>query len=122
MSYTPPPCEPGELDLDAVVRMVRSADVFAYVEQTGGGTATIYAGFRYTDAAGDERWAACAGPGWFLPDPDTGHPWAFGRARIDDFYVGPDDEDAAPTPAAVTNEAAAAAAIVQQVLAAPAAD
>jgi hypothetical protein len=56
----------------------------AYVEHTGGGVATIYAG--KPDDAG--RYAACAGPGTFA------HRF-YGGAHVGDsadFYVGPDDD------------------------------
>jgi hypothetical protein len=88
---------------DVVDEIARIApDVVAYVEQTGGGVATIYAAKRREGAEGgrdedvvlwqhpDEpgwgRWPIMAGPGSF--------DWS-GRnheASLDDFYVGPDTE------------------------------
>lgn len=76
----------AEINLDVVVLFVRAFGVEATVEQTGGGTATIYAGgIRQEEGYGD-RYAAVAGPGWF-----EGPGWTQGRASTEDFYVGPDD-------------------------------
>jgi hypothetical protein len=103
---------PGEFCMsDVVDEIARIApDVVAYVEQTGGGCATIYAGKRRESATGDAdsfsadavlfqhphedfgRWPIMAGPGSF--------DW-HGRdhtAHVDDFYVGPDTELMAPVP------------------------
>lgn len=77
----------NEIDLDALCAAVRAlGHEDAYVEQTGGGCATLFAGGTYTDAHGDQRWRAAAGPGWF-----DGPGWTNGRAALGDFYVGPDD-------------------------------
>jgi hypothetical protein len=83
---------------DVVDRIEKTApDVTAYVEQTGGGCATIYAALRDPDT-GDpmlfpvpgyencSTWPIMAGPGVF--------DWR-GRnhvASLDEFYVGPDAE------------------------------
>lgn len=105
------------IDMDRVVELVRRADTFAYVEQTGGGTATIFAGpvacgfcnqdapegvgpfgtrlpwdgcpVGYDGQGGDHDWryAACAGPGWF-----EGPNWTTARGDKRDFYIGPDDD------------------------------
>lgn len=97
------------LDLDKVVALLKDKGVTAYVEQTGGGTATIYAGekfyreeerIRWRGRRGSrtrtkevigtdliERYPALAGPGWF-----DGPNWTNGRADTSDFCVGPDDD------------------------------
>jgi hypothetical protein len=99
-----------EVDLDEIALILRRdhglAD--AYVEQTGGGCATLYAGqVGYHECTcpntgklgphddgcpvpargGSPRYGSCAGPGWF-----TGPAWTGARADLDDFYVGPDDQ------------------------------
>lgn len=80
------------VDMDKVVDMLHRADTFAYVEQTGGGTATIYAGHTFVESDYGTRYAALAGPGWF-----EGPGWTIARGYAADFYVGPDDEgDANP--------------------------
>jgi hypothetical protein len=105
----------GEFCMSDVVDRIReiAPDVVAYVEQTGGGCATIYAGLRRPvvpaepEYLSDEavlyqapgeldedwgRWPVMAGPGSF--------DW-HGRdhtAHLDDFYVGPDTELMAPVP------------------------
>ncbi|MFG1926842.1 hypothetical protein [Cryptosporangium sp. NPDC048952] len=114
-----PSSDPRVLDLDEIVRLIRTGDVYAVVLNSGGGGAAIYAGEQRPDEHGDERWTACAGPGWFLPEPETGTHWAYGRARIDDFYIGPEDDDDLPISAeqaGITTEAQAAAVIVAQTL------
>lgn len=75
------------IDLDAVVDRMKAQGVDAYVEQTGGGVATIYAGPAYTDAEGDQRWSVVAGPGWF-----EGPGWHAPRADLAEFCYGPDDD------------------------------
>lgn len=76
-----------ELNLDIVVEIVNRHGVPAYVEQTGGGTATIYAGVPYKDDEGDQRFPAVAGPGWF-----TEPGWRGGRSTLYEFSIGPDDD------------------------------
>jgi hypothetical protein len=99
------------LNLDHVVTLVRRQGVFAYVEQTGGGCATIYAGEAYPDPASDHPadmlWPAVAGPGWF-----EGPAWTRARALLSDFSIGVDDQGVTmPTEpyliGAVTEEAVA---------------
>lgn len=91
------------LDLDEVVRLLKDKGVVAYVEQTGGGTATIYAGeqfqqreetWRWVDGVrvsnGSEtvpRYPVIAGPGWF-----EGPGWTHPQADAGDFAIGPDDD------------------------------
>ena len=72
----------SELNLDTVVENLKSRNVKAYVEQTGGGCATILVG-EVTDG----RAEVLAGPGWF-----SGPAWTEGRADTEDFYIGPDDD------------------------------
>lgn len=90
----PTPEESAVIDLDEVVRLLREVHDIdnAYVAQTGGGVATIYAGPTRPDpdiqsvAWGDVRYAAIAGPGtygWGVK-PST--------ASLDDFFVGVDDQ------------------------------
>ena len=109
---------PAELDLDAVVRLVEAAGVPAFVGQDGSAITAVYAGEPHRDQAGDQRWPACAGPGWFLPDPATGRHWGFSRASLDDFPVHPDDDGASPgvdaLQAGITTEWQAAAVIIAQ--------
>lgn len=75
--------EPGTIDFDEVVRLLKEADLPAYVEQTGGGTATISVGEKRSN----ERYDILVGPGWF-----EGPGWTNGRGSTDDLYIGPDDE------------------------------
>ena len=83
--------------MDDVVRILRSNGISAYVEQTGGGCATIYAGEQRIHGGstagpnrrigGGKRWDACAGPGWFV-----GPGWTSPRADRSDFAIGIDDD------------------------------
>lgn len=117
------------LDLDEVVRLLKEEHhTAAYVEQTGGGCATIYAGvlaereeprYRWTENGREQvgtelnpRWQAVAGPGWF-----EGPGWTNGRATVDEFYVGPDDDGEADPVVATRDwtERDAAAAIAKEV-------
>jgi hypothetical protein len=78
-------------------------DVVAYVEQTGGGCATIYAAKRRDDRAGGSGndqavlYQAPGEPGWGRW-PVMGGPGSFDWhgtdhvASLDEFYVGPDTE------------------------------
>jgi hypothetical protein len=50
-------------NMDTIAKLVRERFDNAYVEMTGGGCATIYAGPVVVDAAGDNRYALIAGPG-----------------------------------------------------------
>jgi hypothetical protein len=65
--------EPDLIDLDAVVAELTKLGIPAIVEQTGGGTATIYAGEPYDGGDGAERYPVAAGPGHF-----TGPGWTRG--------------------------------------------
>lgn len=79
------------IDLDKVVELVRAElpDAQCYVEQTGGGCATIYLGQPY-EIGGEELIPVSAGPGWF-----DGPNWTEGRGHRDEFYVGWDINDPA---------------------------
>ena len=88
----PRPLSDGEFDLTAVCDdLWRSYGVRAYVDMTGGGTATIYAGeqFTFSTRDGDEqqRWEVAAGPGFF-----RGPNYTYGTGYTDEFYVGADDD------------------------------
>ena len=84
-------------DMDRIAALVRERGGEAYVEQTGGGCATIFAslgcderGFPLADANG--HYGAAAGPGWF-----EGEGWTLPRGGSSEFLVGPDDDgDATP--------------------------
>lgn len=68
------------LDMDWVTaQIIERTGVTAYVEQTGGGCATIYVGTM--DEEGFPPFMC--GPGWF-----DGPNWTQGRAHIDEFYWG----------------------------------
>lgn len=69
------------IDLDAVASLVRAQGFSAYVEQTGGGIATLYAGPLAEDVSAMQHVAA-AGPGYFR----TGAP----LADLGSLYIGPD--------------------------------
>jgi hypothetical protein len=76
-----------ELNMQQVCEILKSKGIPAYVEQTGGGCATIYAGEPAPDSHGDLRYPACAGPGVF-----NGPGWTNPSATTDEFYIGPDDD------------------------------
>lgn len=83
-----------EVDLDEVARLVRETTVpgsrvcpwWAYVEQTGGGCATVYVHHGSQDPVRVRPLALC-GPGWF-----TEPGWNGARALLADCAVGPDDD------------------------------
>lgn len=94
-AHDPEP-ESTALDFDEIVRIVRDEyGVEAFVDQTGGGTATIYAGpsrpHEEADGtpatAGWLRYAVIAGPGSYGwgQRPSTGD--------LEEFYVGLDSDD-----------------------------
>lgn len=90
------------INLNRVVAWLKLYGVPAYVEQTGGGCATIYAGDRNVDRYGDgDLYHALAiGPGWF-----EGPNWTEARADTTDLYIGPHDQgegDAVSTHAGMT--------------------
>lgn len=76
------------IDMDAVVADLHAMGHPAFVQQTGGGCATIQAGTPFTDSLGDDRYPVLAGPGWF-----EGPGFTVARANVADFYIGPDEDD-----------------------------
>jgi hypothetical protein len=74
----------GQFNMQRVLHLVLRAGVHAYIEQTGGGCMTIYAGAQHEDSEGATRWAAIAGPGVVRAGFTLGD-WC-------DFYVGVDDD------------------------------
>lgn len=113
---------PTRIDMQAVVEHVRKAGVYAYVEQTGGGTATIYAGTlsEWPDGHGDRRHAVAAGPGLFEGRGTNGFTKPY--ADTSEFWIGPDDDGNEPvgspqivSPPEHTHPAAVAALIVSAV-------
>ncbi|NUR59339.1 MAG: hypothetical protein HOV87_11820 [Catenulispora sp.] len=79
------------LNMDRITALVRAAGIDAYVENTGGGCATIIVGEGKLPATDDRESGydamVLAGPGWF--DWDTTPATAY--ASRADFYIGPDD-------------------------------
>lgn len=73
--------------LDVLVQVLIAAGLDGVVEQTGGGTATIYIGPTFTDEHGDTRYTLMAGPGWF-----DGPGWTLPAAHLGEFTFGPDDD------------------------------
>jgi hypothetical protein len=101
----------AELNMESIVSLVTAQGVPAFVQQTDGGMATIYAGGTRTEA-GAEYFAVAAGPGWF-----SGPRWSEARGDDEDFCVGPDNDGSAPQDAYTSckgiTEAAIAAEIVR---------
>jgi len=101
-----------ELNMDQITSILNRYGVPAYVEQTGGGCATIYAGTAYPDDKGQDRYDAVAGPGWF-----DGPGFTLPRAETEEFYIGLDDDgESDPVVAGVAedfNEFEAAAVILE---------
>lgn len=78
------------LNMDTIVEVLIERGVPAYVEHTGGGVATIYAGEQRQRRL-EQEWptfSVIAGPGT-LRHRDYG----FSTAWSHDFYVGPDMQD-----------------------------
>lgn len=105
---------PSRIDMDRVVWHVEQGGVKAYVEQTGGGCATIYAGDldEWPDQYGDKRYAVAAGPGWF-----EGPGWIRPYGDATDFHIGPDDDGRLPAvmPEERTHPQAVAALVLEAV-------
>jgi hypothetical protein len=80
--------QPTRIDLQAVADALHQRGHHAYVEHTGGNTATLYAGRQVPDRSGDPRWSASAGPGWFEA-PGRHKP----SADASELSVGPDSDD-----------------------------
>lgn len=80
--------EEGEFSMDKVAEIVRTKyGVDCWVNQTGGGCATIHAGKPYLDAEGNERYPAVAGPGSFSYDPEIPS-----TGSVFEFYLGSDND------------------------------
>ena len=78
-----------EFSLDAVVAGLHERGIPAYVEMTGGGCATIYAGGQHVMIDGgiaETRWDVSAGPGSYRHGADS-------TALLAEFYVGPSDDE-----------------------------
>ena len=89
-----------EFSMDDIVQRVQEAGYHAFVEMTGGGCATIFAGPVHEEEGYGARYAAIAGPGWF-----DGPGYTIARAAAHDFYVGVDDDgstDPLPRPGGLT--------------------
>lgn len=82
--------EQYELDFDRIVQILNEQGIKAYTEQTGGGTATIYAGTPVHEEGWGDRYPAVAGPGYF-----AGPGWTHGTGTKGEFCVGPDDDGVA---------------------------
>ena len=103
----------NDLDFDRIAELLRDEHgLDAYVEQTGGGCATLYVG-PYTVNADDPQitWPAIsAGPGWF-----TGPDWTGAKVSTSEFFCGPGNPDHPdydePVEIGDTDEAGAAAKI-----------
>ena len=78
--------------LDVLVQLLRANHNLptAYVEQTGGGCAAVYAGETVRDGEGIDRWTCAAGPGSY------GWGQRHSVATLVEFCVGPDSEDGTP--------------------------
>jgi hypothetical protein len=62
----------GQVDMDAIAEALGRLGVPAVIEQTGGGTATLYAGRPSRDTDGELVYPIGAGPGVFLRHNDRG--------------------------------------------------
>jgi hypothetical protein len=75
--------------LDVLVQLLRQDHDLpaAYIEQTGGGCATVYVGDVVRDYEATKRWTCAAGPGTYGwgAKPST--------ATLAEFYIGPDSDD-----------------------------
>lgn len=81
------------INLDRVCSLVLAAGVPCEVEQTGGGTATIYAGPLH-ERSDDPDWprhAAAMGPGYFEQHIGRGA-YLDARAWREECYIGADDD------------------------------
>lgn len=76
-----------EFSLDRIAGALNARGIAAEVDQTGGGTATLFAGERFFDRDGEPRWQVIAGPGYF-----DQHGMAL--ADTADFSLGLDNDGA----------------------------
>ncbi|MFF0348921.1 hypothetical protein ACFYP0_14600 [Micromonospora arida] len=105
--------QPTRFDMQAVVVEIVRHGHHAHIDNSGGNTATIYAGSQHTEQNGDARWAVTAGPGWFAR-PDHREP----VADTSEFHIGPDDgvwTIAVPDHTSPTEVAALIIAAIEQV-------
>lgn len=80
------------VNMDKIAELVRAKGVPCYVEMTGGGVATIYAGESFqghgwSNTELDTMYPVLAGPGGFN-SPEYG----FSVGYLHDFYIGPDGD------------------------------
>lgn len=75
----------GAFSMDDVVSVLRTMKLDAYVEMTGGGVATIYAGTQYRSPEDDGLYPAVAGPGTYQH-----RDYGVSVAHFSEFVVGPD--------------------------------
>lgn len=78
--------KPNRIDLHQLARLIRERGIAAGVDNSGGGTATLYVGETYLSMSGEQRHAVCAGPGMYVGD----HAYADSY----DFSAGSDDDGA----------------------------
>ncbi len=88
-----------------MIELLQRGDIPAFVEQIGGGVATIYAGDPWTDEDASPQHVA-AGPGWF-----EGPRWTQRRAFVEDPVLEPGNGDTFISLASDDDEAATAACI-----------
>jgi hypothetical protein len=108
------------IDGDEVCRILRERGIHAEVAQTGGGTATLYAGptHKFEDEddetmRGLDVYAVAAGPGWF-----DGPGWTRSKFSTAEFVVGHDHpygEDAYENVPAASTAASVADLVVKYV-------
>src|SRR5262245_23493599 len=79
-----------EITEEQVLAIIREVlpEAPAHVDQTGGGTATVFIGTPRTEPDYGERYWLGIGPGWC-----ASRHWRAGEGRfqLGDLYVGPDD-------------------------------
>lgn len=75
------------VSFDKLVSKLHKLGIPAYVEQTGGGCATVYVGTPFEDESGDLRYPVLVGPGWFASPG-----WRNGFGDTAELAVGPDDD------------------------------
>lgn len=79
----------ASIDMQRVADMLRERGFAnAYVEQTGGGCATLYAGPTREEEGWGERYAVAVGPGWF-----DGPGWSNPKCSTSECWIGPDGND-----------------------------
>lgn len=79
-----------EFSMDEVVKILTAKGVEnAYVEQTGGGCATIFAGPTHDEPDYGKRYAVAAGPGAY--GRYDGGEWHDSVGHTDEFCIGADD-------------------------------